>query len=243
MSGFLGKGSLFLDRDLTGGYIDAGNAVKFEINETAADEKERISRGLDSYGQALDSVVVPKPATISIEIDEMQAANLAIALRGLITQTTVTAGTVTAEEVTAGLDKFVPLANGDVSSVIVKDSTDTTTYVEGTDYVLNARLGWIEALSTGSISDTDVLHIDYSYGAKTYYKITGSKEAFIKTALVLDGQNQVNGKNCKVTIYEARIRPQGAVDFLANDYVKLSLGGLLITPAGKTEPYTVEYDV
>jgi len=243
MAGFLGKGSLFLDRDLTGAYIDAGNAIKFEINETAADQKERVSRGISDYGQALDSVVVPKPATISIEIDEMKAENLAIALRGIVTQSTVTAGSVTDESITASLDKYVPLANGDVSSVVVTNVGATTTYVEGTDYVVEAHMGWIKALSTGSITDAEALLVDYSYGARTYYKITGSKEAFIKTAIILDGQNQVNGKNAKVTVYEARLRPQGAVDFLAGDFVKLSLGGLLITPAGKTEPYTVEYDV
>ncbi len=243
MAGFLGKGSLFLDRDITGSFLDAGNAIKFEINETAADEKERISRGLTTYGQALDSVVVPKPATISIEIDEMEASNLAIALRGLITQASVTAGTATGEAIAAALDKFVPLINGIVSSVVVTDTGATNTYVEGTDYVINARLGWIEALSTGAITDGESLLVDYSYGVRTFSKITGSQEAYIKASLVLDGENQVNGKNCKVTVYEARLRPQGAVDFLANDYVKLTLGGLLITPTGKAEPYTVEYDV
>ena len=173
----------------------------------------------------------------------MKGENLAIALRGLIEQTTVTAGNVTDEAITAAFDKYVPLANGDISSVVVTDVVATNTYIEGTDYVLNTRLGLIEALSTGAITDAEALLVNYSYGARTFYKITGSKEAFIKTALILDGENQVNAKNCKVTVYEARIRPQGAVDFLANDYVKLSLGGLLITPVGKTAPYTVEYDV
>lgn len=50
-------------------------------------------------------------------------------------------------------------------TVVVQDDTDTTTYVEGTDYVIDYARGKVLALTGGSISAADVLHIDYTYDA------------------------------------------------------------------------------
>lgn len=50
-------------------------------------------------------------------------------------------------------------------TVVVQDDSDTTTYVEGTDYVVDYGEGKIQALSGGSISAADVLHVDYTYDA------------------------------------------------------------------------------
>jgi len=50
-------------------------------------------------------------------------------------------------------------------TVVVQDETDTTTYSEGTDYVIDYGNGKIKALSGGGISASDVLHVDYTYDA------------------------------------------------------------------------------
>lgn len=243
MAGFLGKGNVYVDRDINNKFISIGNATRFAINETEVDVKERFSRQLDSYGQALDSVAINKPPKISIEIDEARAENLALALKGTIEVVDVASGSVSGESITAAHDAYVALEYENVSNVVVKDETDTTTYTEGTDYEVNTRMGWIKVLSTGSIADGDTLHVSYDYGAKKAYKIKGSKQAEILCQIVLDGENVVNNKRCRVKVYQAKVRPSAEVDFLADDYVKISLEGTLVTPEDKTEPYIVEYDV
>ena len=240
MAGFLGKGQVYLDRNKQGKYLPVGNAIKFAIDESDAEIKERISRQTDTYGQALDRVAIPKPAKISIEMDDFNANNLAAALRGNVEEGAGT-GNVTDEEVTASIGNYVKLAHSGLSSVVVKDSGETTTYVEGTDYEVNTNVGLLKALESGDITDGETLKVSYDYD-EAGMKILGSQNAEIKGALILDGINQVNGKPCRVYVHEARLKTTKEVDFLADDFATLALEGTLLTPEGKNEPYYIEYE-
>lgn len=75
--------------------------------------------------------------------------------------------TVTDEAVTADLGVWVSLANKRVTpgTVVVTSSPAGTTYVEGTDYVIDYELGRLMALSGGDISDDQALLVDYQYTA------------------------------------------------------------------------------
>ena len=77
------------------------------------------------------------------------------------------ATSVTDESVTADLGAYAAMAYKRITpgTVVVQDVTDTTTYVEGTDYIIDYANGELMALAGGSISDSDVLHVDYSYTA------------------------------------------------------------------------------
>ena len=243
MAGFIGKGDLYIDRDRQGKYLLVGNATQFEIDETEVEVKERISRMRDTYGQALDRVTLQRPAKCRITIDEFDPENLALALRGLLEQINVASGNVTEEEISAALDAWVPLAHDKIESgsVVVTDSSGSTTYTEGEDYEVNYRLGMIKALSSGSITDGETLKVDYSYAAKQGWRIKGSRVAEIDCAMILDGQNRADGRDCKVTVYWAKLAANQAVDFLTEDWGQLVLEGTLVTPPDRTEPYTVEY--
>lgn len=134
--------------------------------------------------------------------------------------------------------------------------TDGTTVVDGTatwqdmgliiatvdtDYTLNGRLGMIKILSAGSIEAGEQLNIDYTWSAQDGYDITVGTTPTVKCRLVLDGKNDVNGKNCIVDVLEANIKPSGGIDFLADDYAEISLDGTMITPSGQTSPAIIEY--
>lgn len=241
MAGFLGKGEVYIDRDLQGQYLPIGNAVKFAIAETEADVKERISRRVDTYGQALDRVALPKPAKITIELNEIDAKNLAVALRGTIEEVTDN-GSVTGEDVTAALDAYVKLAHDgiDESTVVVTDSTGATTYTKDVDYEIRGSVGLLKALSGGAITDGQALKVDYQYN-ETCKKILGSKKTEIEGALILEGVNMANSKACRVYVWQARLMPTSEVDFLSEDFTSITLEGTLLTPANKTEPYEVRY--
>lgn len=75
--------------------------------------------------------------------------------------------TITNENVTADTGAWVAMAHKRVipGTVVAQDVTDTTTYAEGTDYVIDYEEGKLYTLAGGSISDTDVLHVDYQYRA------------------------------------------------------------------------------
>lgn len=243
MDGFIGVGDLYIDRlaadGSSQGLLPAGNSVKLEIKANA-DSNDLVSRGRDTAGQVLASVTKQQPADLAISINQVDHTNLALAFMGDTAAINETGGTNTDQPVTALLDKWVELGGREVSSVVVTDDTSSTTYVEGTDYMVNARMGWIKPLSTGTITDAQALLATFDTGAVTGHRVTGATQPTIKAKLILDGKNDVNGKPCQVTIWEAQLKPSEAVDFLAEDYAALALEGTMITPSGKSSPFQVD---
>ncbi len=77
------------------------------------------------------------------------------------------ADTVTDEVVTGGAEEtWYSLAHGHLTpgTVVVTSNPAGTSYIEGTDYVINYADGKIKFLSAGSINTNDVL-VDYGYSA------------------------------------------------------------------------------
>ena len=74
---------------------------------------------------------------------------------------------VTNETVTGDHGNWVTLANKRLNpgSVVLTNSGGTTTYVEGTDYVIDYGAGKVMTLAAGSTTDGQSLLIDYTYDA------------------------------------------------------------------------------
>lgn len=240
---FLGSGDLYIDR-LTGagvatGFEKVGNADKFEI-KAEAEVIEQISKGRDTYGQVLASATLAKPSTLSITLNQLDRKALAMAFLGEDSDVSVTGASVTDEAITAKRDKFVDVAHRDISAVVVTNDTGVTTYVLDTDYTVHARLGMIQALSTGAITQDQSLLVDYSYASESGYRVKGGTQPTIKAKLKLDGKNFANGKACIVEVYEAQLAPDSPVDFLSDEFSVLELSGTMITPDGEDHPFYLD---
>ena len=247
MSGFLGSGDVYYERVVAGvstGWLRFGNATKMEIKENS-EIKERKSKQKANYGQVLDSVAVKQPAEIAIALDDLDKDNLALVFLGDVVDAAVTGASITGEAQTAYLDKSIKTVQRKISTVVVKDVTDVTTYVEGTDYEIeNAEMGLIKILASGgTIVEGDVLHIDYAHGTITGNKVQGGTNASIKVALMLDGENFADQSKVLVNVWEAVLAPQSGVDFLSDDFSTLELNGTLNSPDGKPSGYEVETDL
>ncbi len=244
--GFLGAGDLFISRydpstGLFRDYEGPIEAAKFEIKPNS-DLKEQVSKGKTTYGQVLESVPVPKPSDFSIEFSEVNRATLETALFGTSVVINTAGGSLTAESMTTKKGYWVPLSKGNLAAagLLVKDTTGTTTYVLGTDYEVNYRLGWIRVLSTSAIVDLAVLKVTATYNAMTGTSISGSKQSQVRAKFKLDGVNFADQLPVIVTIREAVLTPDSGFDFLANDFAKVTLKGRMKTPTGFSEPFTVD---
>jgi hypothetical protein len=73
--------------------------------------------------------------------------------------------TVTDEVVTADHDAWVQMTNRmiEAGTVVVTDTSGATTYVDGTDYVIDYMDGRIYCMSGGSITDGQSLKVDYHF--------------------------------------------------------------------------------
>lgn len=244
---FLGSGDLFIDRltdaGVSQGAAIAGACTKFELIPES-EIKEQTGKGRENYGQVIAAATLPGKTSIKMTLNQLDAENLAIAFLGTATAGGQTAGSIAAGSpvsVVAHHDKWVEIGKEDVSSLVVKNSAGDVTYTATTDYVINARLGLIKALSTGTIADGATIKISGDYGQVTWTKITGADSPIIRTRLVLDGKNYVNGRNCKVVVKEARLKPSTAVDFLSDDFLPLELEGVCEIPTGDTTPFEIVY--
>jgi len=140
---------------------------------------------------------------LAITMKSVKPEHLAEALQGSVT--TKTAGTVTGEAIKGWHDAFTKLANVKVSNETVTDSTGTTTYTAGTDYILHGDEGMIEVLSTGAITDGQDLLIDYDYAAQSEVKANPQAEDLV---LVFSGLNRArSSKRGRLTIHKVNLDP------------------------------------
>jgi hypothetical protein len=244
--GFLGAGDLYarVYNPATGQFDQwAGpfESSKFEIKPNS-DLKEMTSRGRSTYGQVIESVPLPKPADLSVTFAEVNKESISMALFGTSSVINQGSGTVTDEVITAVKGKHIQLAHSNIgaSGFVVTNNAATVTYVIDVDYTVNYRLGLVHILTTGTIVDAAALKVDYVYNAITGTKVAGGTQTQVRAQFKLDGVNFADQLPVIVDVWEAVLTPDSAFDFLQNDFAEIALKGRLKTPAGKTEPFTVE---
>lgn len=244
--GFLGAGDLYIARynSATGLFDDFTGPLettKFEITPKV-ELKEMVSKGRSSYGQVIESVTIPQPFEFTVDFAEVSGDTLVAALLGTKTQINIGSGTMTAIDVVIKKGAWVEIGHMNIATAgfLVKNSGGVTTYVLGTDYEINYRLGMLKILATSAIVDGVTLEVSGTYGAVTGTQIAGGTEAQIRAKFRFDGKNFADGLPCIVDVYEAVIAANSAFDFLAGDFASVSLPGRLKTPVGKTEPFVVK---
>ena len=239
MSGLICAGNVYLNRKISGaftGFHGPINATKFAISVGESNTIERPSFMRDTYGQILDSVVIPGSSTLSIETDDAAAEILQYMLLGTLTDITGNTTPVADEAVTGYLGKWTKLSRRNIGSVVVTDTAGTTTYVNGTHYVLDAVAGMIKPLASGTITDGQSLKVDFTPVAMTGRQIITSTSTEVRAMVRLDGKNLANQKKVEVLCHEAVLIPSGELDLAGQAFLTFGLTGTLITPDGETGP-------
>jgi hypothetical protein len=193
---YSGQGVVMVgDRDATTGkpvgLIPVGNVsdLKIAVATTVVEHKESQTgqRGIDLR------LTTETKATLSMTMENFNAANLAVALRG--TKSTIAGATVTGATAKAIPGSVAPLDHIMVSAVTVKQGATTlTAYVDDAtpwDYKLNADAGSImlngdsatyDALVAATATTVCTLTVDYTYAAQ--YTVdaltTGAQEKYLR---------------------------------------------------------------
>lgn len=230
------------DTDPQGNIPVEANAAVFSY--APGDEKKITSKRRDRYEQTIYSELLPGESSLSLTLLELPGAILARIFYGDQAETSVVSGTITAAPTTITLaNTWYSLGHryfNPAVAVVVKDVTDTTTYVEGEDYILDRRNGQIKIPATGSdIDPGDVVHVSGSYLAYKVLTIRGGvqpQETFYITADML---NRPDKQDMSIEIYEAKLGNDGDVDLFSSDPLTATMTGPLITPSDKNEPYVV----
>lgn len=242
---YSGQGSLLIaERDpATGqprGFLPVGNVpevtINIEVSKYEHKESESGSRLVDI------NLVTEKKGTFEFTLENLSLDNLAMGLWGekaVIAGGTVAAGT----SETVVLGKFVngavyALAHPKVSAVVVKDSTETTTYDVGDDYVIDADNGTIRPVAGGAIATATAtvgvsLKVSYTYGG--YTKV----DAFTQAAaperwLRFQGINTIDNSRVVVDLFRASFDPMTGYGLINEELGSLKVTGTLLADSFRT---------
>lgn len=237
--GLIAAGDLYMDflddAGASTGFVLVGNCKKF-APKVETETKENKLNGRDTLGQTADSYTRITSSTISLVFNRYDPNLLAAAFMGSAVDQTAIAGVYTAT-ITGVQDKWVDTGKVDIDTCVVKDVTDVTTYVAGTDYEVNKRTGMIKVLTVAL--DGDVLHITGNLLAKTGSKITGATRPMVNVAMRLDGKNFADGAAVQVKVWRVQLRSDSEFDFMGEDFPELSFSGTMTTPTGKSWPFEI----
>jgi hypothetical protein len=224
----------------TGAYIGIVNPVKLAITSPEPDRQQRISHLRDSFGTALDELVTPKPTEIELSTDDAGDAEvLAWALNGEASDYTQSSATATDETYAVEKGKWFKVAHRSISTVVVKNTAGSTTYVANTDYLVDPVSGFIKPTDAGAIATGNV-KVSYAAAALTGKTVKAGTRANIVVQIDGEGTNLATDKAVHVLVPRASLSANGSLDLIGSDFVVTALKGTALKITGR-EPVEITY--
>lgn len=244
--GILLAGDVLFDRVIAGvyqGFVDLmAGEVSIKLNSKTIDI---IGKGRANYGQPIATAIIGQPADLTISFGSVSPKALAMGLQGVSSVYTQGAGTVTAGVVVANKGGYVDLAfrNVTTSGFVVKNSAGSTTYVKDTDYTVDYAFGQLFILEGSAIADKASLKVDYAYSAVTADKIEGGTSASVRGKVFLKGKNVFNDIPVELTIWDAILSSDSAIDWLSDKEIDIKLKGRMVVPAGRSGAFELKNNI
>ncbi len=187
------------DKNRTAGFMRVGNCYPFTM-QVETEQKVNTSRMRESAGQNLDVRNILSAISGSLILRQWLAKTLAWALSGEEVEMTGEGGTVAVASGTTltapAAGEWEPLGQANVSAVVIQEDTDIdpVTYVEGTDYEVNAALGLWTIIEGGAIAAESSVRYGYTYAAEAGYKVEIGTKTMIRVAILIDGEDEFTGE-------------------------------------------------
>jgi|GEM_PF-5176184 len=227
------------------GFMPVKNTVQLQIANGDNNEKTRVSKQIESFGQALDTVYTPGASVLTIGVDEHDADIAGMSFRGEVTQITRAAQTaVKATVAFAAAGTWFPISEGayNLTDVAVKalddEGEEGAGLVLDKDYKLDAEGGMIMKVVGGAAGDS--VEVTFSAPAQTGVRVTPGTKPTLRARIYGKMKNLATGKFIYVNIPEAALYPSSEVDFLADSFAVATFGGPIKSVDGKP-PFTVDY--
>ena len=193
------------------------------------EEENLRQRNFGREGGTLNTVSRLDQVNVGITFQSLSIENLARVLRGGVTD--VAADSVTEEPHTAYLGALVRTEHMNIESVVVTDSTSSTTYEEGTDYRVTGA--GIVPLEGGSITDEEAILVSYDYTAQQVVEaLTQGQEEY---TLYWDGLNEAdNNRNTAVDIHRIKLGLPEQLGLIGEGFITMSTTGEALLDATQT---------
>ena len=204
-------------------------------NEITEKETQTGARGVEL------TLTTEVGVSIAANLKSLDKDNLELATLGA--NTDLTSGTVTDKPVTLSGELYMPLGYVNVSSVVVTDPTGATTYVENTDYLLDAQSGLLSRIAAGSIPDGEETLVDFAYAVQSHIEgsITSSSPDYW---VRFNGLNTADGdKPVVLDFFKVSAKPLKNLALITDTTAGLELDFNVLydslRPAGKSNYYRI----
>lgn len=223
----LERGKVYFDRFTTAGVktgeLFLGNCEALTIS-VSEDEVRKYSSA-EAAAPLLASAPIRRTFELSMTLDEWTPENLALAFMGNVSALAQGSGSISNEIITvAAKGRYYPTSKRKISTVVVTGPSNTPTYVANTDYKVDGTEGRIYIMETGAIPATGNLEVDYAYAADTSVTIQGGNASKIEGSLRFVG-DPVSGPTQTVEIWKVRLKPEGEMPFIGDDYATFTIKG------------------
>jgi len=216
---YIGKGSVYLRKrgSATAKRLPVGNVT--ELNVAIEDETKELLDYQSAGGGTLDKISRIKGVTASAKTSNLDAANLALALRGTAV---AAAGAPVVDELHADIQLgTLVLTNRLIDTavaVVVKVGAAT---IPATDYEVRRSGVWIKE-DAGTLLAMDDILVSYTAVADTL--LQGLVASGDEYELVFDGLNEArSGKATLVTAHRCTISPTKSLSLIGDEFAELEL--------------------
>ena len=231
---YMGQGKVSIaERDANGN----PGPLRWLLDVSKADislssEVKKIKENYSGKKMTGKTVNVGAEGTFSFTLDELSPENQALALRG--TATKIPAGSVTGEQLPAGLKAGdrIKLKNITVSNVVITDSAVTPATLPPANYKVDPDYGTAEFSDVGSL--TQPFKAAYSHGAFDSVPMftSSQKELFV----LFEGVNLAEG-NEKFVVELYKVSPDVLKDLslIGDDFAGMSITAEILADRSKPE--------
>lgn len=226
-----------------GAFFGPINCPKLSINTPAPDNPQQISRQIGSVGQIKSQAFIPKPTDIQMEFDDLSEQRvLGFAFNGTVGSVAQAASTASAQALTLGaLGDGAYIGARDVTSFVLKDSTGTTTYVLGTDYVFDSPSGFVVPLKGGAITAGASVEWSGTVPALSGVKVAGATVTSQFLRVDADMQSLVDGTRWRLLVPLYQANASGNLDLMGKNMLVAALSGRPIVLAGQDSFSLTQY--
>jgi len=128
-----------------------------------------------------------------------------------------------------------------IATMVVKDATDTTTYVEDTDYSIDKNTGFFALVDGGSIGEGDSLNLVTTTTAFESTNVSALKSSTLEAKMVFVSDPQ-SGERYKYTFSKVSISAQGALALKSEEFATIEFEGEVllddsISPTGQISQF------
>jgi len=171
--------------------------------------------------------VAKKSADVKFSTSEITLEMLNRAFLGTLvdsSQSAVTNEAIVVDGTKVKVGYIVDTGYYNATSLLVTDSTDSTTYVEGTDYSFDAKSGYITILEGGAIFDGEELHLTISAPAITMRTSATLKESALTGRFIVVTSSQT-GNNYKYVFKKVSVTQDGDFALKGEEIGTISFAG------------------